>query len=209
MKKRIFLFLALLLAAALILPAAAEAPAAAAHQFMSPDYFTTVFNLAIPKTADTLSANGTLTEADAEDLKNNYIFTQMDVQEFTMEPGGTVLYFGNDDWSMEAAFLYTCGADEVDSAEPALIMNLSFRAGVPNLYMVIGRSIMRAQVAGSYEDEDVKQSIQDWFKNASETGDSLELPDGCSLSMMATEEQRSYSFLPPADRNPFAAAAEE
>ena len=109
MKKTICMMLALLLAAVLLLPAIAEETAAEpaetetqVRRCLNPAMFFTAFNQYMERMADTLSAQGTITEADADVLKRSFTFTQVNSTPLMDGSDGNVLYIGNADWMMGA-----------------------------------------------------------------------------------------------------------
>ena len=209
MKKTICMMLALLLAVVLLLPAIAEETAAEpaetetqVRRCLNPAMFFTAFNQYMERMADTLSAQGTITEADADVLKRSFTFTQVNSTPLMNGSDGNVLYIGNADWMMGAAFFYK--EEIADPPQDAVILNMSFGAGVPEVVILLARSCLQSMIAVDYEDDETKNAIAEWFSAAKETGAFLTLPDGYILNIMVTADQLTYSLLPPDELNPFA-----
>ena len=209
MKKTICMMLALLLAVTLLLPAAAEGTAAEpaetetqVRRCLNPAMFFTAFNQYMAGMADTLSAQGTITDADADILKTSFTFSQVNTTPMVDGTDGNVLYIGNADWMMGAAFFYK---DEIaDPPQDAVILNMSFGAGVPEVVILLARTCLQSMVSVDYADEETKNAIAEWFSTASVNGDILALPDGYMLGITVTTDQLTYSLLPPNEMNPFA-----
>ena len=171
------------------------------YDYLIPGYFADLFNADMYDVAEYYRAM--LGDETADLLQSKYVFTVMDTEELNADPKGTILYIGNDDWTMEAGFTYTGEFESLD--QPALMMNLSFRDEVPAEAVIYGTLIFQFIILDKYEENaQLEMEMDTWFKTVSDPGSIMELPDGYTLNFMKIEGQTTYAVLPPDGQNPYA-----
>ena len=160
-----------------------EAPA-----FMTPSVFIEYFNGMMTALADQYA------EALGEDgvaiVKENYILTQTD-------PQGAIVYYGNNDWSLEAGFLF---ADEIDyyANAPALTLNFNIKSGTPDGAVFLAKAALKMVIAYHFQNEVSLDDLSNWFNTADDPSNIFQLP-GYTLNYLASEGYIQYAVLLPAD----------
>lgn len=189
MKKTIATILALILAMTSLAFTAASAQSA--PLFMTPsvfaERFNTIMNAMADRNADTLGPEA------VSIIKQSYTFVQRDDK-------GELLYFGNDDWGIEAGFLFADSRSASDDG-PALVVNLNIKNDVPDVVATLAKFSLMMIIGYDFQDEVATDDLQYWFDNASDPSDCFVLP-GYTLSVLKTDEYTKYFILPPADQIP-------
>lgn len=160
-------------------------------KFMIPSFFTARFNALMEALADQYAEQ--LGEEGARIVKEDYTITQED-------PTGEIIYYGNNDWSVEAGFLYGDAASASENA-PALILNYTIKAGIPDGAVFLSKYAIRMMIAYDFQDQVSLDDLTNWFDNAEDMGDIFTLP-GYTLNVYKTDEQLTYAVIPPAEKVP-------
>ena len=167
--------------------------------FMTPSVFAEYFNGMMNALADEYADN--LGEEGVEIVKTSYVLTQEDV------PDGSIVYYGNNDWSLETSFLF---GDQVDyyMGYPALIVNLSIKTGTPESAVYLAKTAM-AMVIGYHLQGSVGiKDLTKWFDTVNDPSDVFQLSAGYTLNYIATDAYVQYAVLPPDEINPYVDSAE-
>jgi hypothetical protein len=168
-----------------------------APAFMTPVVFADYFNNMMIVLADQYAE--ALGEEGVTIVKENYTLTQEDQQ-------GPLVYYGNNDWSVEAGFLF---ADEVDyyAGSPALTLNFSYKNSLPDGAVYLVKTALTMVIAYHYQEEVSLNELSAWFESANDPSDVFQLP-GYTLNVIVSDEYTQYAVLLPADENPYLAGGE-
>ena len=192
--KRVFAVLMTLVLSALCLAGAfAEDNERAAPDFLTPAEFRDRFNSLMGALADQYADK--LGQEGVEIVKRDCVITQTD-------PKGTLVYYGNDDWSLDAGFAY---ADEnaAGETEPALLLNFSISKSLPDGAVFLATYAFQMIIGYEYKDTVSTDDLGKWFDTASDPADVFALPGGYSLNVLRNDSHYQYAVLPPADQNPY------
>ena len=154
--------------------------------FMVPADFVQYYNAVMEALADQYAEQ--LGEEDVRIVKEEYTLTQSD-------PNGVLAYYGNNDWSVEAGFMYADAASASDTS-PALILNFTIKEGVPDGAVFLAKYAFRMMIAYAYRDEVSVDELADWIENVEDSADVFTLP-GYTLNFLKSGEQIQYAVLPP------------
>ena len=165
----------------------AEAP-----PFMTPSVFVDYFNGMMTALADQYAE--ALGEEGVAIVKEQYILTQQD-------PQGAIAYYGNNDWSLEAGFIF---ADEAEAAagSPALLLNFTIKNGTPDGAVYLAKTALKFIIAYHFQDDVSFDDLTAWFDSAADSKNIFQLP-GYSLNVLQSEDYIQYAVLPPADTIPY------
>lgn len=173
-------------------PAETETAQEAAPFFMTAATFVEYYNSAMTALADNYAEQ--LGEEGVQIVKENYIMTQTD-------PLGEIVYHGNNEWTVEAGFLYADAESASDTA-PALVLNFTIKAGVPDGAVYLSQFVFRQMIADAFRDEISQDELNNWFDTAEGMETPFTLP-GYTLNVLKTDDgQIQYSILPPASQVP-------
>ena len=159
--------------------------------FMTPASFVEYYNAMMNGLADAYAEQ--LGEDGVQIVRENYTLTQAD-------PQGTMAYYGNSDWSVEAGFMYADAASASDTS-PALILNFTIKEGVPDGAVFLSKYAFRMMIAYAYKDEVSTDELGNWFENVNDSSDIFTLP-GYTLNYLQSGGQIQYAVLPPASQIP-------
>ena len=163
-----------------------EAPA-----FMTPPVFSEYFNGMMTALADQYAE--ALGEEGVAIVKKNYILTQEDRQ-------GAIVYYGNNDWSIEAGFLFADEADSYANA-PALTLSLTIKSGTPDGAVYLVKTALKMVIAYHFQNEVALDDLTNWFDTA-DPYNVFQLP-GYTLNYIVSEGYTQYAILLPAEQNPY------
>ena len=161
--------------------------------FMTPALFADDFNDMMKALADQYAA--ALGEEGVDIVKSQYILTQVD-------PSGTLVYYGNPDWTLEAGFMFEHEADYYLDM-PALLLNFNIKNGTPDGAVFLAQTALKFVIAYHYQNEVSLDDLTAWFKEAPDSANVFQLP-GYTLNVLQTNEYLQYAILPPDDKNPYA-----
>lgn len=168
-------------------PAGAAVPA-----FMTPREFVSRFNAMMNAMADHYA--DFLGEDGVKVLKDQFTITVAD-------PQGNILYFGNNDWSVEAGFTYA-DADTAADTSPALTLNLTIKGSVPEIAAYLTKYGLQMMIAYEFQEEVSAEELANWFDTAESPADIFQIP-GYTLNVLKTNDYIQYAVLPPAENNPY------
>lgn len=175
-------------------PAPADTGDYAVPTFLTPSVFVGNYNAMIEALADKYADQ--LGEEGVRIVKEDYSIVQKDIN-------GTYAWYGNNDWSIEAAYIFADEGSVSDSA-PALQMNFNIKNEVPDAVKDFAVYALKMMIAYEYQEEVPLDDLSAWFSTADDPSNVYKLP-GYDLCTYRTEEYTQYMILIPADRNPFAA----
>lgn len=159
--------------------------------FMIPSHFVERYNALMVALADQYAEQ--LGEEGVRIVKEDYTITQTD-------PVGEIIYYGNNAWSIEAGFMYGDAASASETA-PALIMNYTIKAGVPDGAVFLTKYAIQMMIGYDFQDQVSLDDLTKWFDSAENPEDIFTLP-GYTLNVYKTDEQLTYAVLPPAEQIP-------
>ena len=163
-----------------------------APAFMTPAVFAGYFNGMMTALADQYAE--ALGEEGVAIVKENYVLTQEDQQ-------GAIVYYGNNEWTVEAGFLF---ADEVDyyAGAPALTLNFTIKNGTPDGAVYLAKTALKMVIAYHYQDEVSLDDLTNWFDTADDPSNVFQLP-GYTLNYIAGDGYIQYAVLLPYEENPY------
>ena len=178
-------------------PAAEPAPSdtgntAAVPSFLTPSTFVSNYNALMSALADKYADQ--LGEEGVQIVKEDYSIVQED-------PVDVFAYYGNKDWTIEAAFVFQDAASLSYNA-PALQLNFNIKSGVPDAVKEFAVYTLKMIIAYEYQNEISVDDLSTWFATANEPSNLFKFP-GYTLSTLVTDEYTQYMFLIEADRNPY------
>ena len=159
--------------------------------FMTPAVFVEYYNGMMIALADQYA--DALGEEGVAIVKQDYVMTQDDQQ-------GEIVYFGNNNWSVEAGFLF---ADQIDyyANAPALTMNFNIKDNTPDGAVFLAKTALKMVIGYHFQDQVSMDDLSNWFDTA-DTSTVFQLP-GYTLNLIYGEGYTQYAILLPADQNPY------
>jgi len=165
---------------------------AAVPPFMTPSVFVPRFNALMNTLAD-YDAD-VLGEENVNMIRQDYTITLVD-------PQGAMVYYGNNDWSIESSFLYADQNSAGDDA-PAVCLNFTIKNGVPEFAADMAKYALKMIIYYYFQDDISLDELTEWFNTADDPVRVFLLP-GYTLSVFPMEEYTLYAILPPAESNPY------
>ena len=160
--------------------------------FLTPSVFAEYFNAMMTALADKYAE--ALGEEGVRIVKEDYTITQQD-------PQGVFVYLGNNDWTVEAGFLFENEADYLVNA-PALTLNFNIRNTVPDGAVFLTKSVLTSLIAYHFQGAVTYNDLADWFDNVNDPSDTFTLP-GYTLSFLQSQDYTQYAMTLPAEKNPY------
>lgn len=194
MKKRLTtMFLAAILAITAMLSGAAaeETPAAEGPYFLIPAQYAEHFNSTLKSQVD--SFGEALGTKNAKTTKENLVLVNPD-------PIDGTFYYGNQDWSVETAFLFPDAAS-VSESSPAAALCLTIRRGIPDVAVYFVQMAFGRVIASAFPGEVSEGELDTWLQKNTDAAVTFTLP-GYTLYAYISDEMMQYALLPPQDEEP-------
>ena len=160
--------------------------------FLTPSVFASYFNSMMTALADKYAE--ALGEEGVAIVKEDYTITKQD-------PQGVFVYLGNNEWTIEAGFLFESEADYLVNA-PALTLNFSIRNTVPDGAVYLTKRVLTSLIAYHFQGAVEYKDLEDWFNTADDPSDTFALP-GYTLSFLRSQDYTQYAMTLPAEKNPY------
>ena len=148
---------------------------------LSPDSFMFYMNMLIDA-----ACQGYLTGVGHTELIEDY---QNYLRIVSSEAGESLLYYDNEDWTVEVAFYY--GEEAVDSSKPAQMMSLILKDQIAAAAAPVMEEAFLYALSISYPDMDV-DGICQWINEQEFQNEEIHIADNCTLTLLHFD--RAYQY---------------